>query len=230
MNAAMARDAFEYLSHQFLNAARWEWMSRQYERALRYFLQEAIVTAKLARQELAFSRQVSPPVDILDDYWDPPAARAAPGEGDSRGLTSSARLLSDIERLDQYAFITRQRTLPVTKTISLARTFPLEFQQFRDTGVIGFATPMALFDRDFPGHHLRLIRRVRMAVVGLVPPTEGVHATLTTSGISRAVVGPDVFQTVVIRRDPDTMVISSAGQAAGLTEPDPQREELWGAG
>jgi Tc toxin complex TcA C-terminal TcB-binding domain len=59
----------------------------------------------------------------------------------------------------------------LTKTISLAELDPFAFQQFRDTGVLAFATPMGLFDRDFPGHYLRLIKRVRTAVIALIPPT-----------------------------------------------------------
>jgi hypothetical protein len=40
-----------------------------------------------------------------------------------------------------------------------------------------FATPMEMFDRDFPGHYLRLIRRVRASVIALVPPAQGIRAT-----------------------------------------------------
>jgi Tc toxin complex TcA C-terminal TcB-binding domain len=80
---------------------------------------------------------------------------------DRRGLTGSARLLQDIFQLDQFAFETTKRKLQLTKTISLARLAPLEFQRFRETGVLTFATPMTLFDSDFPGHYLRLIKRMR---------------------------------------------------------------------
>jgi hypothetical protein len=48
---------------------------------------------------------------------------------------------------------------------------------------------MALFDRDFPGHYLRLIKRVRASVIALVPAAHGVRATLIGSGISRVVSG-----------------------------------------
>lgn len=51
-----------------------------------------------------------------------------------------------------------------------------------------FETPMELFDRDFPGHYLRLIKCVRTSVIALIPATEGIHATLATTGLSRVVV------------------------------------------
>ena len=47
---------------------------------------------------------------------------------------------------------------------------------------MGFVTPLELFDRDFPGHYLRLIKRVRMSVIALIPPNDGIHATLSTTG------------------------------------------------
>ncbi|MBA3965031.1 MAG: hypothetical protein H0X47_04540 [Nitrospirales bacterium] len=67
-------------------------------------------------------------------------------------MTGSARLLQDVYKLDQYAFETDKRKLHLTKTISLAHLVPVEFQRFRETGVLQFATPRELFDQDFPGH------------------------------------------------------------------------------
>ena len=71
----------------------------------------------------------------------------------------------------------------MSKTISLAQLAPGEFQKLRETGVIQFTTPMEAFDRDFPGHYLRLIQRVRVSVIALVPTTEGIRATLSNTGI-----------------------------------------------
>jgi len=48
---------------------------------------------------------------------------------------------------------------------------------------------MEMFDRDFPGHYLRLIKRVRTSVIALVPPAQGIQATLLNSGISREATG-----------------------------------------
>ena len=41
---------------------------------------------------------------------------------------------------------------------------------------------MSLFDHGFPGHYLRLIKRVRISVIALVPPMQGVRATLDRVG------------------------------------------------
>ena len=166
-----------------------------------------------------------PPPYIQSDYWQPPSPNATAGGGslngtttDRNGLTGSARLLQDIYQLDQYAFTTDQRKLQLTKTLSLATLAPAEFQRFRETGVMTFATPMRLFDADFPGHYLQQIKQVRTTVIALIPPNQGIHASLSSTGISRVVVGGNSFQGVVIRRDPETVALSSPMNATGVFE------------
>jgi hypothetical protein len=177
--------------------------------------------AKLAENQLAYERQERSPAFILSDYWEAPSDGEF-GEGadgnvpDRRGLTGSARLLQDIFRLDQHAFETDRRKLQLTKTISLAQLAPVEFQRFRETGVMLFATPMEMFDRDFPGHYLRLIKRVRVSVIALIPPTQGIRATLSTAGASRVVIGEPGFQTVVVNHGPQSVALTSPVNANGL--------------
>jgi hypothetical protein len=85
---------------------------------------------------------------------------------------------------------------------------------------------MELLDRGFPGHYLRLIKRVRTSVVALIPPVDGIHATLSTTGPSRVVVGGDVFQTVVIKRTPEYIAMSAPSNSTGVLELDPQPDML----
>jgi hypothetical protein len=197
---------------------------------------QATAMARMAQIQLAFERQEATPTFIAPDYWSPPADGAQALDGasgaaapavDRKGLTGSSRLMQDLLRLDQHAFDTNKRKLQITKTISLARLAPAEFQRFRETGVLNFATPMALFDADFPGHYLRLIRRVRVSVIALVPPSDGIHATLSHTGVSRVVLGPEMFQTVVIRRDPKTVALSAPINASGMFELDQQPSEMY---
>jgi hypothetical protein len=191
-----AQDTVDFLSNKFTNFELYDWMSGQLERVYSYFLQQATATAKLAANQLAFERQEIPPVTFADDYWDAPTDQAGGDQQtpDRKGLTGSSRLLADLTALDQYAFSSNRRKLQLSKTISLALLSPGEFQQFRQTGVFAFATPMQLFDRDFPGHFIRLIRRVRVSVVALIPPNQGIKATLSTVGSSHVVVGPRRFR------------------------------------
>ena len=82
--------------------------------------------------------------------------------------------------------------------------------------MLTFATPEALFDRDFPGHYLRLIRKVELSLIALVPPGLGVRATLSASGVSRTVVARDSFDTVTLRREPETIAFTAPIGATGL--------------
>src|SRR5262249_24846122 len=145
--------------------------------------QNATSVARLAASQLAFERQEQPPVLIKSDYWKAPedATVSDPNATtpDRKGLTGSTRLLSDIELLAQYAIDTDERKLHVSKIISLAQLAPLEFELFRQNGVLTIATPMDMFDQDFPGQYLRLIKRVRVSLIALIPPTAGIKATLT---------------------------------------------------
>jgi hypothetical protein len=226
-----AQATVEFLANKFTNAELYEWMSGVLGGVYSYFLQQATAMAQLAQHQLAFERQEAPPSFIQADYWEAPAdsAPAAGGNGtapDRRGLTGSARLLQDIFQLDQFAFETSKRKLQLAQTFSLAQLFPAEFQRFRETGRLPFATHMELFDRDFPGHYLRLIKRVRVSVIALVPPTRGIRATLIASGISRVVSGGDVFQTITVRRDPELIAFTSPSNATGLLELEPEGEML----
>ena len=218
-----AESVAQFLSTKFTNAELYEWMSRVLQGAYAYFLQQATALAQLAEAQLAFERQEFPPGFVGADYWrDTATIDAATGTSDSldrRGLTGSVRLLQDIYRLDQYAFETDRRKLHVSHTLALSQFAANELQRFRDTGVLTFATPMEIFDRSFPGHYLRLIRRLRLSMVALTP--QGVNATLSASGVSRVVVPHDSFTTVAIHRPPESIAFTSPLNATGLLEMEP---------
>lgn len=231
LQATNDKDTIEFLGNKFTSFDLYDWMSEVLEGVYRSFLQQATTMAKLALDQLAFERQEVVPPFIKTDYWVDTASQTGntteqDKSSDRKGLTGSARLLQDIYQLDQYAFDTNKRKLQITKVVSLAQQFPIEFQRFRETGVMTFPTPMEMFDRDFPGHYLRLIRRVRTSIIALIPPTQGVHATLTTSGLSRVVIGPDIFQTVPIRRDPEFVALTSPANSTGLFELEALQSEM----
>lgn len=229
--ATQAQAIVDFLAKKFTNAELYEWMSGILGAVYSYFLQQATAMAQLAENQLAFERQDMPPKFIQADYWEIPSdigSLTTPEQKtpDRKGLTGSARLLQDIYQLDQYAFETDKRKLNLSQTFSLARMAPYDFEVFRQTGVLPFATPMSFFDQGFPGHYLRLIKRVRVSVIALIPPHHGIRATLTATGISRVVTGGEVFQQVVVRRDPELVALSSPISATGVFEMDTQSEML----
>jgi hypothetical protein len=229
---AHAQAVVDFLHNKFTNVELYQWVSGILGRVYSYFLQQATAIARLAQDQVAFERQEKPLSFIKSDYWQAPAQQAGTGGSaggtatDRRGLTGSARLLQDIYQVDQFAFNTNKRKLQLSKTISLARLDPFQFQRFQETGVLPFATPMRLFDQDFPGHYLRLIKRVRTTVIALIPPNQGIRATLAATGVSRVTVGDVVFQTIVVRRDPELVALSSPQNATGVFELDPQSDML----
>jgi hypothetical protein len=221
-----AVDVLNFLLGKSFTEEMYRWIAGVLEDVYRYFLQEATVVARLAGRQLAFERQQAPLKVIQADYWNvaAEATTATASNSDRLGLTGSARLLQDVYRLDNFAFDTRRRKQALTLTLDLAAMFPVEFQRFRETGLLVFETPLSLIDRQMPGYHLCLIQQVSVSVVALIPPTYGIRATLTSSGISRAVVGGDTFQTVTIRNLPERMALTAASTTSGpiALEPDSQ--------
>jgi hypothetical protein len=223
-----AETVLNFLTTKFTNAELYDWMSQVLEGAYSYFLQQATSTARLAELQLAFERQETPAGYIQEDYWAPPTDNTTETAAatDRRGMTGSVRLQQDMIRLDQYAFETTRRKLQLTKTVSLAQTFPAEFARFRNTGTISFSVTQARFDEDFPGHYLRIIRRVRTSVIALVPTTEGIKARLATTGSSRVTVAGPPVQTLTLPRQPESISLTSPINATGLFEMEQQPGEL----
>lgn len=225
-----ASDVVEFLSSKFTDRELYIWMSGIVGDAYRYFLQQASSIAKLAQRQLAFERQEPESGIILDDYWTYTSSASqlnTNGESvDRKGMTGSVRLLRDITRLDQQAFLTDRRKTVITKNISLASHDSLAFVRFRETGVLNIATNMDLFDRDFPGDYLRLVKRIRISVIALIPPLDGIKATLSSTGISRVVRGGDRFVETVIATQPETIAISAPISAAGAIELLPEQSEM----
>jgi hypothetical protein len=234
IGANSASDVLNFLNNKFSNAELYSWMSGVVGGIYRYFLEQSTAIAKLAQMQLAFERQETGMDFILSDYWSvtangPRTNFSEEASNNRRGMTGSARLLQDLTRMDQHAFTTDRRKLQMSKTISLAMHNPIFFQQFRATGVLPFDTTLALFDRDFPGHYLRLIKRVRTTVIALIPPAQGIKATLSSTGISRVMVSTEngaLFEERSIPREPESVALTAAVNDSGVFELQDQPEML----
>jgi len=225
-----ANDVLEFLDNKFTSRELYAWMGSVVSEAYRYFLQQATGMAKLAQRQLAFERQEPELGYILNDYWTyvHPGRRAAGGvEKDRRGLTGSVRLLQDITRLDQRAFLTDRRRIPLPKHIPLFTHDPIAFLRFRETGILPINTTLDQFDRDFPGDYLRLVKRIRVTVVALIPPLDGIKATLSSTGISRVVRGGDRYQEATLATQPETVAITAPSQGPGLMELQQDQAEMY---
>lgn len=221
----------DYLQNKFTNYELYEWMMETLGDVYSYFLQEATSLAMTAQKQLSFERQQLVPSFIKSDYWEVESKGSSIGpdaaEIDRKGLTGSVRLLQDVEKLHQHAFDTNKRKLQLTKTISLASLAPEAFENLKSDGVVRFATPMNLFDKDFPGHYLRLINKVSTSVVALVPPREGIKATLTNTGFSRITVGASgIFTTLTNRSTVESVALTSPIGDSGVFQLRPENSQF----
>lgn len=224
-----ASDVVEFLDSKFTDRELYAWMGGIVGQAYRYFLQQASSMAKLAQRQLAFERQEPELGFILDDYWTHTPTGSLPGSNDQRerrGMTGSVRLLQDITRLDQQAFLTDRRRIPLPKHISLSAHDPVAFMRFRESGVLHIATSLDMFDRDFPGDYLRLVKRIRVAVIALIPPLDGIKATLSSTGISRVVRGGDRFVETTITTQPETVAITAPVSGPGVVELQQEQADM----
>ena len=202
-----ANEVVTFLGAKFTNRQLWEWMSRTLRRYLREHLNMATVTGRMAQTALAFERQE--PITIVAPYY---------VDHERRDLLTAEQLLTDINRLDQHRLTTQKRAKELTKTISLAAVAPVEFEKLRQNGWFEFTTLLDWFDRDFPGHYLRLIKNVSLTIVAIVPPGEAIHTTLSNNGVSRAMVGIPYTQYKEIQRQPESVAITTANNGTGLFE------------
>jgi hypothetical protein len=222
--AALRRDfaanAVQYLGNKFLNAEMWLVLQQVIREQYRMRLNYAITAAYMAERALAFEIQ-NPSLRVVRfDYYD----------RRRDGLLGATELQTDLATLQNTRLSFAHRKLQLSKTISLAQTLPVEFAIFRHgftlasgerqpAGRLVFGTQMEWFDREFPGHYMRLIKAIRMTVVALIPPNEGIRATLRNSGISLVVAGPPYigsFEQQTISRPAESVALSVPFQASGL--------------
>jgi|GEM_PF-1375312 len=181
-----ASAVLEYLANKVSNEELYEWMIDILKDNYHIVMQISTSTALLAQSALEFQRQEKVSL-IQGDYWTISDDELTKEQKDL-GLLGAERLLTDLTRLDNHKLTTEKRRLQLSKTVSLASLLPTEFIRFRREGNITFKAFMVWFDWDFPGHFLRLIKNVRVAVLALVPPRDGIHAMLRNDGSSTVVV------------------------------------------
>jgi len=206
LNSQFARDAVEFLTvKQFANADLYRWMKKELRKLYRKQLNMAHASARAAQQALAFELQE--PLSIVGYQY---------GDIRRENLLGAEKLSYDLEKLEQHRFTQAERRREITQTISLASAMPGEFGRFKQTGILEFATPSELFDRYYPGQHQRLIKSVEVSVIALIPPTSGIHATLSNHGISRVMTGEPFTEANIVQRTPESVSLSSPVDASGL--------------
>lgn len=193
----------------------YDWMKKTYTNLYKDQLRIATSTAKAAQNALEFERQTN--FDFIGyGYMDQVKNDVHLG---------ADLLLNDIERLDQKRLESDIRKNEMTKNISVANMAPLAFQEFKETGILQFETLKEWFDRDHPGHYMRLIQKVEVSIIGAISSSQGVHATLYNNGISRVMTGSPFEEESIIRKLPDKFTLSKALGEDGLLQLRPDNEK-----
>jgi hypothetical protein len=95
------------------------------------------------------------------------------------GLLAGERLQLALQRMESEYVECNRREYELTKHISLALHFPLQFLRLKLTGCCEIEIPEWMFDMDYPGHYMRRIKNVSVTIPCVTGPYTGVHCRLT---------------------------------------------------
>ncbi|WAS90970.1 neuraminidase-like domain-containing protein [Nannocystis punicea] len=163
---AEVEDAF--MRSKYTDSELYGWMigklSSLYKQAYELAYRAAVAAEKAYQYELHTDESF-----IGFGYWDQSRA----------GLLAGELLALDLRRLDAAYLDNNIREYELTKRISLAQLDPYALVQLRETGSCYMRVPEHLFDFDHPGHYLRRIKMVSVALPGVTGPHVNVGCTLT---------------------------------------------------
>ena len=95
------------------------------------------------------------------------------------GLLAGERLQLSLQRMETEYVDCNRREYELTKHISLALHFPLQFLRLKITGCCEIDIPEWMFDIDYPGQYMRRIKNVSLTIPCVTGPYTGVHCRLT---------------------------------------------------
>lgn len=168
-----AQQTLEVFDEATFTPGVWTAMGVAMERLYLRHLDMALRTARLMQRAYNFENDRN--VAIIKTFY----------PGVFKGLLAADALMADIQSFtDDMLVNTRSKRQLLKTTISLAERYGYAFEtQLRKTGSMTFETTFDDFDTAYPGTYGSRIRRVSVALQGIVPPT-GVSGTLTNGGIS----------------------------------------------
>lgn len=184
----MAED--EYMRNKYSNVQLYSWMLSQVSSL--YFMSYQLAYNMAKKAEKCYQHELGDTSTnfIQPVYWD----------SLKKGLLSGDKLMYDLHRMEAAYIDNNKRELEITKHISLANMFPLQFMQLKQTGKCTLSLPEWLFNMDYPGHYFRRLKNVGISIPCIVGPYTSVNCTLSllkstirldATGGSYAPVNPD---------------------------------------
>jgi hypothetical protein len=159
----------DYMHNKYTNQDLYDWMVSQLSGVYFQSYQLAYDMAKKAERTFRHELGLDDSGYIQFGYWD----------SLKKGLLSGEQLLLDIKRMEAAYLDQNQREYELTKHISMALLDPVALLKLKENGECFLDIPEIVFDMDFPGHDMRLIKCVSITSPCVAGPYTTVGCTLT---------------------------------------------------
>lgn len=149
----LARRLIAFEQDKLLNLQFWVNIAQVARRLMRRYLDNGARLAWLAERALAYEQDRALHLIRLDYHLER-----------LQGVTGADLLAADLAELELARVEGLKRTMPVKRTVSLARDFPLAYGQLKATGHCSFRTLDAGFRLAYPGTGSYRVRAVSVSV------------------------------------------------------------------
>jgi hypothetical protein len=170
----LAQNLLAFEQHRLLNVHFWSSLAQLARRLMRRYLDLGARASWLAERALAHEQDRDIRIVRLDYFPER-----------LQGVTGADLLQADLAELEATRIEGITRSVPVVRTLSLVRDFPLAFGQLKQTGRCSFRTPEALLRLAYPGTFGYRIRSVSVTV-SQIDPTSPIRGILVNQGLSIA--------------------------------------------
>lgn len=172
-----------FLRTKFTNKALYKWMadrlSTLYYQSYTLCLNLALEAQRSYQYEIGVNNTY-----INFSYWD----------SAHKGLLAGEGLSLSLNQLEKAYLDGNKRPFEIEKTISLKELDPIAYLDLVKTGRCLFNFSERLFDDDYPGHYLRLIKSISITIPAVLGPYQNFNASL--SQLSNQVVLQPLPETV----------------------------------
>lgn len=168
----LAQTLLAFEQNRTLNLNFWNEMAQIARRLLRRYLEMGARVSWLAERALAYE-QDRPLRIVRMDYF---PARL-------QGVSGADLMMADLAELEATRIEGMKRTVPVRRTLSLARVFPMQYGQLKKTGRCAFRTEEAVFRQPHPGMGSYRLRAVS-ATVQQMNMSQPLRGSLINFGVS----------------------------------------------
>lgn len=171
-----ASTTYQFLSKRFTNSQLYQWLNGQF--ATFYYQAYDTTLSLCLAAEACWQYEIA---DLTTRFIKPGAWKDS-----YRGLTAGESLKLNLMKMEAAYLQRNARQLEITKTVSVRRLLETEQQPWAQI-VAGLSTSAGLkieldqdlFERDYPGHYLRRIKRISVTLPAVLGPYEDIAAVLT---------------------------------------------------